>query len=306
MKLRFSNLLLLCLTLIGNFHNCFSQEEINNLESKLLLGKVKSIKAVSYDAVEKFGELQKGKTTGIIITEFNSQGYLIKETSYDEKNKITYVTKYTYDLKNNLIEKSTPQIGILLINKYDLENKCIQTDELKNDKSLKFRTKNKFSIDGKLIEANTYNSKGAFYKKSLYKYDEKGNLIDISWYNKDGTLSFKVLKDYDERGNIIKEDNLIDILGERGSTMTFTYNNQSKVIETHFTSNDGMEYNRTTDYDEFGNIVSENSSSYSPLNQFTINYSYTYDNIGNWIARTEISKGPFEKLTIIKREIVYY
>lgn len=264
------------------------------------------MKEVSYDAVEKFGELQKDKVIETTITEFNSIGNMINETSYDEKDKIRSVTKYTYDLKNNLIEKSTSSIGILLVNKYDSENRCIQTDELKNDRSLRFRTKNKFSVDGKLTEANTYNAKGILYKKNLYKYDDRGNLIDISWYKKDGTLSYKVLKDYDENGNVIMEDNLVDILGERGSTMTFVYNNLSKVIKTSFTSNDGMEYNRITEYDEYGNVISENSTSDSPINQYTSTYKYTYDSIGNWNTRTEISKGPIDQLSIINRQIVYY
>lgn len=304
--MKFSKLLLLCLTIIGNFYNAFSQEEINNLESKLLLGKVKSIKAVSYDAVEKFGEFKKGKLTGTIITEFNSQGYLIKETAYDEKNKISYVTKYIYDLKNNLIEKSTPQIGILLVNKYDLENRLIQTDQLKSDRSLRFRTKNKLSVDGKVIESNVYNSKGILNTKYIFKYDDNGNKIDISWYEKNGKLSYKVLKDYDEQGNLIKEDNLIDILGERGSTMTFTYNDKNQITETSYTSNDGMEYIRTTEYDQYGNEISENSVSDSSMNQYTTNYSYLYDDIGNWKERKEISRGPFERLTIVERVITYY
>lgn len=302
--MKFSNLLLLCLTIIGN--KAFSQEEINNLESKLLLGKVKSIKAISYDAVEKFGELQKDKLTGTVITEFNSQGYLIKETAYDEKNKISYVTKYSYDQNNNLIEKSTPQIGILLVNKYDAENRLIQTDELKNDKSLKFRTKNKLSVDRKIIEANTYNAKGILDTKRTFNYDNNGNKIDISWYKKNGQLSYKVLKDYDEQGNLTKEDNLIDILGERGSTMTFTYNDKNQITETSYTSNDGMEYIRTTEYDQYGNEISENSVSDSSMNQYTTNYSYLYDDTGNWKERKEISRGPFERLTIVERVITYY
>ena len=162
------------------------------------------------------------------------------------------------------------------------------------------------TVKSLLIEEITYNAKGAFYNKSTYKYDDDGNQIEISWHKKNGELKYHVLKEYDENGNMTKEDDLIGILGERGSTMTYSFNDKNQVIETNFTSNDGMEYTRTTDYDEYGNIISENSVSSSFMNTFNYNYEYKYDAFGNWIERKETGNGPTERLTITERELTYY
>ena len=127
MKFEYLKLLVICF--ISVFNVSYSQKKIeNDLSKSLLKGKVKQIKTISFEAVEKFGVLIKSSKTGTNIIEYNENGFIIKTTEYDEKNKITSTVKYKYDSKNNLIEN--PMFGGLSICKYDLNNFCIQKDEI--------------------------------------------------------------------------------------------------------------------------------------------------------------------------------
>lgn len=279
----------------------------NDLTKQSIKGKVKQLKTITFNAIEKFGVLTKSGKNGTEITEFNENGFIIKVTYFDEKNKLTSTKKLKYDLKNNLIEK--PSFEGFVIYKYDSNNRCIQEDECKSDRTLKFRTLKKYSQDslGLLLEDITYNSKGAFYSKSKYKYDDNGNQIDISWYKKNGELRYNVRKEYDENGNLTEKEDVIDILGEPGNTMKYKYNENMQISETTYVESDGtIRYILTTEYDDYGNILSENSTSDSFMNTYNYNYEYKYDEFGNWIERKETGNGPTERLTIIEREITYF
>lgn len=303
---KYFRILIGVLFIINSYQTLSAQEKTENLSSKNISGKVKSIKEISYDGTENFGELKKGKLTGIIFFEYNEVGNLIKETQYDEKGKISYITNYKYDSRNNLIEKSSQSIGIWIVYNYDDNGKCIQSDELKKDKSLKFRTKHKYNPLGYLIESNTYNSQGKHYRKSLFKYDEEGNQTEISWY-KNGQLTYNVHKVYNQFGNVTRVDNVIDLLGERGNIMLYDYDDRKNVIGTTYINPDGsIRYNLSTAYDSYGNVISENSNSEDWMNQYETKNTYDYDEFSNWITCQEISHGPLNRIRIIERQIIYF
>lgn len=63
-------------------------------------GKVKLVKEILYDAVEKQGKVQKGSRIGYVAYEFDQAGNVLqKESGYRKKT-------YKYDNKNNKIEES--------------------------------------------------------------------------------------------------------------------------------------------------------------------------------------------------------
>lgn len=304
--MKFSKLFLLFITIIGNFYIAYSQEALD-LKSKNLLGKVKSIKIFYYNASEKFGELQKGKLNCKYYQVFNSQGYLIKETCSDEEVKIEYAYKFFYDIKNNLIKGLTLQNKIILENKYDSENRLIQTDNLVGYIYPNFRTKNKFSFDGKIKESNAYNFEGLLQIKIISKYDDKGKEIESSVYDENGKMSLHYFSDYNEKGNLIKVSSLKGFEENGGDARIFKYNDKNQVTQENFTTEDGTRYTRQTySYNEYGNIVSENSVSDDTLSTYNLNYEYKYDTLGNWIEQKMTGYGEMARPEIIQRQINYY
>ena len=161
-------------------------EKKNDLTEENLKGKVKSIKENTYEAVEKFGKIEKGNvfydgfsSPSTII--YNEKRDKIEQNNYNSDSRLDSKTTYKYDEKGNNIEKN---------NYY-------------SDGSLNYKTTYKYDEKGNMIEANFYNSDGSLSFKLTYKYDEKGNMIEATYYNSDGRLDSKTTYkyEYDKNNN---------------------------------------------------------------------------------------------------------
>src|SRR3990172_4528225 len=87
--------------------SCHSgKKEKNDLSEMNLSGKVKSLKAFTYEAVEKFGEVTKGERDERVTTHhiFNGQGNKIEENLYKADGSLEEKLTYQYDSKGNKIE----------------------------------------------------------------------------------------------------------------------------------------------------------------------------------------------------------
>ena len=118
--------------------SCNQSEKKNDLTEENLKGKVKSITENTYEAVDKFGQIEKGDVlvdSSAVYTDdgrfkiYNEKGNKIEENYYNSNGSLIYKNTYKYDEKGNKIEE------------------------------------------------NYYNSNGRLYSKTTYKYDEKGNMI---------------------------------------------------------------------------------------------------------------------------------
>ena len=143
--------------------SCNQSEKKNDLTEENLKGKVKSITENTYEAVDKFGQIEKGDVlvdSSAVYTDdgrfkiYNEKGNKIEENYYNSNGRLYSKTTYKYDEKGNMIED----------NFYD-------------------------SDDGSLIYKNTY------------KYDEKGNIIEENHYDSNGRLDSKYTYEYDKNNN---------------------------------------------------------------------------------------------------------
>ena len=174
--------------------SCNQSEKKNDLTEENLKGKVKSITENTYEAVDKFGQIEKGDVivdSSAVYTDdghfkiYNEKGNKIEENYYNSNGSLIYKNTYKYDEKGNKIEE------------------------------------------------NYYNSNGRLYSKTTYKYDEKGNKIEEYHYDEDGKFNYKYTYKYDEKGNII-EENHYDSNGRLDSKYTYEYdknNNWTQRIE---------------------------------------------------------------------------
>ena len=175
--------------------SCNQSEKKNDLTEENLKGKVKSITENTYEAVDKFGQIEKGDVlvdSSAVYTDdghfkiYNEKGNKIEENYYNSNGRLIYKNTYKYDEKGNIIEE------------------------------------------------NYYNSNGRLYSKATYKYDEKGNMIEDNFYDSDnGSLIYKNTYKYDEKGNNIEKNNY-DSNGRLDSKHTYEYdknNNWTQRIE---------------------------------------------------------------------------
>ena len=169
--------------------SCNQSEKKNDLTEENLKGKVKSITENTYEAVDKFGQIEKGDVlvdSSAVYTDdghfkiYNEKGNKIEENYYNSNGRLYSKTTYKYDEKGNMIED----------NFYDSD-----------DGSLIYKNTYKYDEKGNKIEEYHYDEDGKFNYKYTYKYDEKGNNIEKNNYDSNGRLDSKHTYEYDKNNN---------------------------------------------------------------------------------------------------------
>ena len=237
-------------------------------ENNKLNGKFKSITEIKYDAVEKFGEFQKGSLGHKLISK------------YDKSGNLTEWTKY----------RSNESIDSKSISKYDDNGNRTAEATYKSDGSLKSEAVHKYDEIGNQKESAYYNYDHDFLgSKSIYKYDTSGNQTEERYMLSDGSLIDKSICKYDESGNVIEcaTYNSDDTLSSKS---TYKYDKSGNVSEeTYYTS-----------YDPFNYVP------FNKHNKYT--YKYEYNSKGQWIKKItfKVRNVVSQAEVIIEREIEYY
>ena len=202
-------LIVLSLTLFS----CSGTKDKNDAAGKYKLkGKVKSVVTSTYQAVDNFGKIERGKFFNRHILAFDQFGNLTSEEVYDNipgnesanYNKYVYkynpyhekvscnryckdagfnqTANYKYDDKHNLIEEVwSGSLNAKKSFRYDLKGALVEDS---------FST-----IGGVMVTRYFYNNDGNLTKSmhdggsySTYEYDRKGDLTLETSYNSDGSL----------------------------------------------------------------------------------------------------------------------
>ena len=171
--------------------SCSNKKAENDWTRNELQGKVLSYSEFSYEVVERFGNIKKGKRKRQYSfskdkqNKYDEKGNEIESNGYNSDGSLDY--KYTY--------------------KYDEKGNKIEWNSYKSDGSLNYKFTYKYDEKGNEIEWNSYNSDGSLDYKYTYKYDEKGNEIESNRYKSDGSLNYKFTYKYefDKQDNWIKK-----------------------------------------------------------------------------------------------------
>ena len=203
----------LCLASYGQLEK--KSEKKNDLTEENLKGKVKSIKENTYEAVEKFGQIEKGDALydddAFPFTIYNEKGNKIEENHYYSDGSLLDKYTYKYDENGNKIEVnnyySDGRLILKITYKYDENGNNIEECYHYEDGILSEKHTYKYDENGNIIERNDYNFSSSLDKKYTYKYDEKGNIIEINNYNSDGRLDSKYTYKYkyDKNNNWIQQ-----------------------------------------------------------------------------------------------------
>ena len=125
--------------------SCNQSEKKNDLTEENLKGKVKSITENTYEAVDKFGQIEKGDIlvdSSAVYTDdghfkiYNEKGNKIEENYYNSNGSLIYKNTYKYDEKGNIIEEnhydSNGRLDSKYTYEYDKNNNWTQRIEYKN------------------------------------------------------------------------------------------------------------------------------------------------------------------------------
>lgn len=284
--------------------------KIENDRTELgLYGNVKSVKQITYKAIENFGEIIKGEkerkspTTYDYFSVFNSSGYIVLEeifnstfmpaktiNNYNERNQIISVDCYNLDGSRE---------G-KWITQYDNFGNLISEKSFDPDGSLSYQLTYEYNADRKIIRQFESGSNAfSLHLSNTFKYDSQGNEIESIKHEEDGTQPMKWISKYDSNNNIIDKtcftnriyptsagDNMIS-RGEKLNNGEFAFDSRTTYM-----------------YDNKCNIIEEKSLSDNGNSNNVLTYSYVFDNQNNWISKTESLNGIPQY--ILERVLVYF
>jgi len=155
------------------FTSCSSKQK-NDIENEGINGSVSKITLLTYDASEKFGEVQKGRLSSSDVQEVNDDGNVFKST---------YTSFYNSSDDSIPGVKKSNYVFITLTKFNDKKQKIAFIDGKNN----RVKSKYTYNSDGKISEINDY-SDGKLSSKTKYSFVD-GHLSESKQYYPDGSLN---------------------------------------------------------------------------------------------------------------------
>lgn len=267
-------------------------------------GKIKSIRITSYEAIQKFGEIHKGKRSRDLMEwdqhitiDYAKKIFNVRHLSSNDELEFSF--KKEFDNKGNIIrETHYDSFGIqgkYQINKYDKDGNITESIVFNPNGVINTKITCKYE-NGKKISLDYFNSDGDLFKKETFKYNSFGSLIEINDYNSDGTIFTQKLFEYDHNNNLL---NMTSYMYPNNKNR-ISYASKDKWVTKFYTkyNSKGLEIEAVV-YEPDGTISGEGT----PFKNAK-EYEYEYDAKGNWIKKIVYLKNGRAQY-LIEREIEY-
>ena len=229
-------------------------------DSVKFFGKVQFVKETSYDVVEKFGEISKGKINRTKVYKCDSKKLLIEyEEGYYGYSPVNYKTIINYNENGDKTEKrsySDEKLDSAIMWKYNEKGYAIEKNSYGADKELFRKIRWKRNDKNTYIEESEYDGLGNAIAKEIRDFDAKGHYRGHTKYE-DGKLKWKCTHKLDDRGNQIRnvrvgrpsfyyDDDRIDTFWIR----KFKYDEFDNIVETSIFQDNRLSYKGFNKYDE--------------------------------------------------------
>lgn len=234
--------------------------------------------------------------------EFNKKNQIIREEYFNsEYSKDKRITKYYYDISDNLIEeKRFDKYGESYGIKFEYDNKNRKIKIINHSPFVWIKTKTGSR------QKRTKNGNDQIGKE--FKYDEKDKIIQTKSYNPDfndenvAKLYLKEINIYEN--NLIKNIYCYDYADSLTNYKKIEYDNLNRKTKENIISPKYPDYNVTLEY-----FYNETKYPIKLLylekgNTTQIDFEYVFDHKKNWIEQTKIVNG--KKLYVWKRELEYF
>ena len=226
-----------------------------------------------------------------LVTEYNSDGKILREANLDSHGNCSYEDTYEYDKEGKLMkqtQKATYGNGGTATAEY--------TEHDENGNPLKgiiswdtgsspYVREYVYDENGNRIKNIQKTMEGNIYDVTEYEYDENGNRTKLIKKDDDGNVTREVVYEYDDDGHVLRE-----IQNEYGTTTGKIFYSNGQIKETYYKDewgSDGM-----TMYDPQGHRTVHIGPSFDGFEKTT----YEYDSEGNLIdQKTEPFTGTVDE-----------
>ena len=205
-------------------------EEIKTAWNEIgLEGKVKSMRTISYDAIELYGGIQKGDISSFFentLYTFNNEGGLTERIVFEYDLKKDKKETYEYNGNRNIPIKKNSYTFRRYTDIGGGINRVTYIPEGFLDRSYLYKTDEK----GNKTEEQIFDGDGNYIGKYVWKLDEKGNILEKDGFNDQNILVSRGIVEYDENGNKILEQNYGKD-NTLGTKYTWKYTKDGKLLE---------------------------------------------------------------------------
>ena len=294
-----------------------------------LKGRVKSVETSFYFTIEKDGKITKGDPFSMgfypsekieqmhlmqrmgavaffaaflidivpsVIT-YNSNGFLVEKRLFDTTLHQRIV--YTYDTKNQLIDKSTFVRDQLVVrDSYRYNTDGEKTEELLNQIEGEggVTCKYSYNADRQLIECNYIDVDKLPSAKEVYTYKDK-QLVSKDTYRNE-KLSARALYQYNSENQLICS--LFQGVGNAIWDSKYIYDKNKKLKEEYIVINGNEKNGFLNKFSSEGRLIEHLTFSSNKLSTF----HYTNDKQGNWIKLINYEQGI--PILYVERKIEYF
>ncbi|MVN92064.1 hypothetical protein [Mucilaginibacter aquatilis] len=189
------------------FVSCSAPKEKDDLERQNLEGNIIKVTYRNYDAVEKFGEVSKGRLSNSDEQDINENGNISKSiytSFYDhaddsipgiKKNNDVFVTLSKFNNKNQRISViDTKDNNVEASFVYNEDGKVIESNDYDEGK---LSDKTKFSFtDGHLSESKKYKADGSLETVTKYKLNDDESILESRVLSPDGVYKNHAVYSY--------------------------------------------------------------------------------------------------------------
>lgn len=229
---------------------------------------------------------------------------------YDKDGNLEYTVEMVCDSKGNVTEQKayTVENGEKIFDEWSKRDfhengKPLETRELNEDGSLKFRNTYSYDADGNMTEWCYYNEDGKITDRSLTTYDEKGERLTERYLDEDGKERslYEYENQYDADGHLIKATVYYSSAWSSephrlNSWTDYSYDADGRLTQTTEYDADG-ERDQVIKYDAEGNITEQTSYDNGRETWRTVS---EYDSHGNIVKETEYYRGELEEVYVIE------
>jgi hypothetical protein len=187
-----------------------------------------SITLQSYQALEKFGQVQEGAVSNAQTLHYDDRGFLVE----DEKLLSYNAYRYVYGKDNQPVEKSSYNRTATLVSKelygYDKGGNRAEEKIFGAGGTLHFKNVLRYDDQNNVVEKSSYESGGALLSRFKYAYNKAGQLLRYTGYRPDGRLMSRYSYRYDEAGNMVQENQFLlnsDDSSFAATTLYYQYTN---------------------------------------------------------------------------------